>query len=101
VGSFDAIYDRAALIAVEPTMRARYVEHCRTLSQKGARTLLVSITYDQGKVEGPPWSVDEPTVRDLHAGQPIEVLQTREVAPNPRLRDAGILSLLEAAYLIG
>jgi thiopurine S-methyltransferase len=100
VGPFDAVYDRAALIALDPDARERYVAQCRALSKPGARTLLVSAAYDQSKAEGPPWSVDEPTVRKLYAGRSIDVLQAREVPPNPRLRDAGIASLVETAYLI-
>ena len=100
-GRFDVVYDRAALIAIDPPKRAAYVAHCRTLLRDGGTTFLVSVDYDQTKAEGPPWSVDEAMVRALYEGRPIEVLEKRVVAPNPRLRAAGLTSLDERAYLIG
>jgi thiopurine S-methyltransferase len=100
VGTFDAIYDRAALIAVEPAMRARYVETCRGLLKENAPTLLISVAYDQSKTHGPPWSVDDATVRELFAGRSIEALQKRTGTPPPRLAQAGVGALEETAFLI-
>ena len=100
LGKFDVIYDRAALIALDPPTRAPYVERCRALLKDDGVTFLISITYDQSKAPGPPWSIDQETVRQLFAGRSIELLETRSSPPNPRLRQAGIASLDESAYLI-
>ena len=100
LGPFDALYDRAALIAIEPSMRAAYVEKCRSLLKRDADTLLVSVAYDQSKAPGPPWSVDEPTVRALFAGRAIDVLARRAAEPNPRLAAAGVTAFDETAYLV-
>jgi thiopurine S-methyltransferase len=98
VGTFDAIYDRAALVALEPSTRARYVELCRALCKPDARVLLIAFTYDQTKAPGPPWSLDRATVEALWG--PVTPLQTRASPPSGRLAAAGVESLAETAYLV-
>lgn len=101
IGTFDAIYDRAALVALEPSTRARYVEVCRTLLKPNAPTFLIAFAYDQTKAPGPPFSVEEKTIRDLFAGSMIELVETRASSINsPRMREAGIDRVDESAYLI-
>jgi thiopurine S-methyltransferase len=100
LGTFDAIYDRAALIALEPSTRARYLETCRALLKPNGTTLLIGFAYDQSKSPGPPFSIDERTVRDLFAGRTIQRLETRAANISPRMRDAGIASIEESAYLV-
>lgn len=56
---FELFYDRAAMIALPPALRPRYREHLRSLLQPGARGLLITLEYDQGEREGPPFSVLE------------------------------------------
>jgi len=63
VGPIDAIYDRAALIALPPELRARYVAHLRTLAPAATPVLLVTLEYPQELMEGPPHSVPEAEVR--------------------------------------
>lgn len=98
VGSFDAIYDRAALVAIEPSERARYVETCRALSKPDARTLLISLAYDQSRAPGPPWSLDGAAIEALYGN--ADALQSHTVAPPPRLADAGVQAMEETAYLV-
>lgn len=56
LGSVDAVYDRAALIALPPAMRRHYTQHMQRLAGN-APHLLVTLDYDQAVVEGPPFSV--------------------------------------------
>ena len=56
LGSVDAIYDRAALVALPKDMRVRYTEHLMQITQKAAQ-LLLSFEYDQKLMDGPPFSV--------------------------------------------
>lgn len=65
VGAIDAIYDRAALIALPPDLRRRYVDHLHTLVPSRTRSLLITLEYPQDKHEGPPFSVPEAEVRAL------------------------------------
>ena len=56
-GKFDAIWDRAALVALRPSDRDRYVPHLREFLQSNGHILLCTISYDESKMEGPPFSV--------------------------------------------
>lgn len=66
LGPVDAIYDRAALVALPEDMRARYAAHLQAITNK-ARQLLICFEYDQNAQEGPPFSVDEAEVARLYA----------------------------------
>lgn len=57
LGPVDAIYDRAALVALPDAMRARYVSHLTEITAT-APQLLVCFEYDQSLMEGPPFSID-------------------------------------------
>ena len=64
VGTFDAYYDRAAVVALPAPLRERYAETLRTLLKPGAGGLLV--TYEHDVVDGePPFSVPEAEVQRL------------------------------------
>ena len=56
LGLVDAIYDRAALVALPEEMRNRYTAHLTEITNK-APQLLVSYEYDQNVMEGPPFSI--------------------------------------------
>jgi thiopurine S-methyltransferase len=100
LGRFDAVYDRAALVALEPSTRSRYLDVCRSLLKPSGSTLLVSFAYDPPTVPGPPWSIDEPTVRELFASERVTVLERRDSSISPRLQAAGVKTLNETAYRI-
>jgi thiopurine S-methyltransferase len=98
IGTFDAIYDRAALIALDPSDRARYVASCRALAKPSAPTFLISLTYDQSRAPGPPWSIDGAEIEALYGS--ARVLQTRTVEPPTGLAKAGVQTIEETAYLV-
>lgn len=100
LGRFDLVYDRAALVALEPKTRERYVEVIDAMLAEGGVIFLIAFGYDQTKAPGPPWSVDPATAKALHAGKHLEVLATRSVPTSPRLTEAGLPALEETAYLI-
>ena len=52
----DAIYDRAALVALPPKIRDRYSVHLRNITNN-APQLLITFEYDQAIVDGPPFSI--------------------------------------------
>lgn len=60
-----ALYDRAALIALPPEMRARYVAHLTQILPSGSQGLLVSLDYDQAQMDGPPFAVADDEVQRL------------------------------------
>lgn len=63
-----AFYDRASLIAMPPAMRAQYAAHMSKLLHHEVRGLLLAITYDQSRMNGPPFSVPDDNVRELLGG---------------------------------
>jgi thiopurine S-methyltransferase len=67
VGPIDGIFDRAALVALPPDLRERYVAHLHVLAPRARRELLVSLDYPPGAAEGPPFSVDEAEIRSRYA----------------------------------
>lgn len=65
LGPVDAIYDRAACVALPDDMRTRYADHLSCITAV-APQLLITFDYDQSAVKGPPFSVAEPAVRRLY-----------------------------------
>jgi len=61
LGPVDAVYDRAALIALPNEMRRQYCQHLINLTHT-APQLLISFAYDQSLVPGPPFSVSQEEV---------------------------------------
>ncbi|MDQ1811989.1 thiopurine S-methyltransferase [Massilia sp. CCM 9210] len=68
LGPVDAVYDRAAFVALPQAMRARYATHLTQLAGR-APQLLICYQYDQSLMDGPPFSIgdDEVTQRYGHA----------------------------------
>ena len=62
LGPVDAIYDRAALVALPKEMRDRYTEHLVEISDN-APQLVIAYEYDQRVIGGPPFSVSHDEVR--------------------------------------
>lgn len=96
-----AAYDRAALIALPPDTRKKYVEHLQALLPQGFAMLLVTLEYPQEAMEGPPFCVTEEEVAALFQGASHELLERAEIpARNERLRENGVGTLFECAYLV-
>ena len=66
LGRVDAIYDRAALIALPVPLRERYA---RLLAELPVPQLLITLIYDQSQMDGPPFSVDEAELERLYGGR--------------------------------
>ena len=70
MGQVDAVYDRAALIAMPPEMRPKYSEQVRKLSgavNEHAPQLLLTLNYDQSKRNGPPFSISSEDITQYYA----------------------------------
>jgi thiopurine S-methyltransferase len=95
VGAIDAIYDRAALIALPPAMRRRYIDQLHLLVPPRTPTLLITLEYPQDKFAGPPHAVLEPEVRSLYAT--VEKIDER-LAMGGKIAESG-LGAIECCYL--
>lgn len=95
-----ALLDRAALIALPPPMRARYVREVHARLPAGCRGLLVTIEYPQHEKDGPPFSVREYEVRALYeADWVVDVLERRDIlASQPGFIAEGVTALETVAY---
>ena len=79
LGQVDAVYDRAALVALPPQMRARYTAHLASLTAQ-APQLLISFEYDQQAMEGPPFSVTTAEIQQQYGPRyDITVLASLDV----------------------
>ena len=87
-----ACYDRAALIALPPALRARYARHVYGQLPVGCRALLLTLDYPQAEMDGPPFSVPESEVQALYGDRwRIERLETRDVlAQEPKFAARGL-----------
>lgn len=90
LGPVNALYDRAALVALPEAMRADYVRLLRRLLPTGSPGLLVTLEYAQGRLSGPPFSVPEAELRALFDGCALELLEEGP-ADGPRFTEAGAI----------
>ena len=79
---FDGIWDRAALVALDPEDREAYTATQVKLLKPGGRMLLSTLAYEQSRMSGPPHSVDEAMVRALYEpkGMSVKLLGTEPAA---------------------
>ena len=66
LGQVDAVYDRAALVALPEHMRPAYARQLQQLAV-GVPQLLVSYQYDQNVLAGPPFAVSDHEVHHLYS----------------------------------
>ncbi|HTQ98817.1 MAG TPA: thiopurine S-methyltransferase [Candidatus Acidoferrum sp.] len=79
LGKVDAIYDRAALVALPAEMRIRYTRHLMEITHK-APQLLICFEYDQSQQPGPPFSVTRDEVRKHYsADYQVDVVEIKPV----------------------
>jgi thiopurine S-methyltransferase len=71
-GRFEAIVDRASLVAIQPSLREEYVKVMGNLIKPGGKIMLVVIERKSGTEadkSGPPFSVPQAELRRLYEGQ--------------------------------
>ncbi len=68
LGPVDAVYDRAALVALPEPMRLRYTAHLSEITNH-APQLLISYVYDQRVMDGPPFSVPNEEVAQYYGSR--------------------------------
>ena len=112
-GKFEAIYDRASMIAIEPSKRLDYIALLGSLLHPGGSILLITIEKRQVikegvKTSGPPFSIDEAHVRKLYEGQEwvesISLIEERNEiqtdADRERWEARGVSEAYELVFLI-
>ncbi len=95
---FRLFYDRAALIALPPSMRKPYMVHLHQCLEPGATGLVITLEYDQNQKDGPPFSIDYEEMSG-YGMFGVEQLERRDVLlENSKFATAGISSLYETVY---
>lgn len=95
---FDALYDRASLVALPPRKRPEYIRHTQKLMQPGATQLLLTLEYDDTNIEGPPFSVLKDEVLGYWPG--LQRMYEHNDIDNspPKFRGAGVSELIEVVW---
>ena len=79
LGHVDAIYDRAALIALPQDMRQHYAKHLTQLTHN-APQFLISYEYDPDSFAGPPFSVEPLEIQQVYRDHyQIQLLKEQSV----------------------
>lgn len=99
LGEVDAVYDRASLIALPLAMRQDYADKLTEIC-RAAPKLLVTLEYEQSKMDGPPFSVTEQEVRALYqANYQVKQLTAQDVlGDNEKFRAKGLDYMNECIY---
>ncbi len=80
LGTVDAIFDRAALVALPEQIRIRYTSHVTNITDN-APQLLITYEYDQKLMDGPPFSVpNEEVNRHYKDRYEISCLSSLDIA---------------------
>jgi len=82
LGEIDATYDRAAIVALPPAMRVHYTAHLKEITDR-APQLVITFTYDETKMDGPPFSVSDAEVERHYKDAYDVTLVTRNEMPFP------------------
>jgi len=109
----DFVWDRASMVAVRPEFREEYVETMRRMVRPGGVILLVTLERREGtedaKVQGPPFSISEETVRSFYGGRSwvesiVKLDEVNDFIVNPgskqRWLSQGLTGMYELCFII-
>ena len=96
IGSVDAVYDRAALVALPGNMRNLYSLHLIRITD-AAPQLLITYEYNQELLEGPPFSINKEEIEHHYAATyQFKTVQSKDVTGGFK----GKVSSIETARLL-
>ena len=94
-----ALYDRGSLVAVEPSIRLKYIKHTKSLLHKAAYRFIISLDYKEGYVQGPPYSIKIseilsfwPDLKEICSYNDIE-------NSSPKFKKSGLKKLTESIWI--
>jgi thiopurine S-methyltransferase len=98
--TYDFIYDRASLVALPSPIRTSYAQVIKQSLKKGGKYLLIVYEYDQSKLDGPPFSIDDNEIHELYGDQlTIKLMESKQpTKEGPRL--SSLDSLKEKVYIL-
>lgn len=99
--SVTAIFDRAALVALEQESRKHYINKLYELCPS-AKILLVSLEYPVNQMNGPPFTVTEDEIIALY-GENYKLVRIESdeiIEENDNFKERGLTSLIEKVFSI-
>lgn len=99
----DAIYDRAALVALPPNAQACYAEFLTCVTPTYGKIFLISLDYNSDEMKGPPFSTPPDRVSALFgAAFDINLIATNPdaIADSENLKTRGLTALTETLYIL-
>ncbi|XP_028618959.1 thiopurine S-methyltransferase isoform X1 [Grammomys surdaster] len=100
IGKFDRIWDRGALVAINPCDRDRYADLILSLLRKEFQYLVAVLSYDPTKHAGPPFYVPDAEFKRLFGAKcGIQFLEEVD-AFEERHKTWGIDYIFEKLYLL-
>lgn len=101
LGRVDAVYDRAALIALPNERRKIYVDHLMKLINPSTPIFLITTHYPQEDMQGPPFSVGEEELGMLFSGLFMKQIYNKSIKSLPdHLIQKGLKRAKEQVYWI-
>lgn len=99
LGQINAVYDRASLIALPPAMRQDYAKKLIELTPSAPK-LLITLEYEQTKMDGPPFSVTEKEVSKLYQAHYAVTQKVAQdvLSNNTKFIDKGLDYMNESVY---
>jgi thiopurine S-methyltransferase len=100
--AIDAVYDRAALIAMPPERQPAYAGQLVALAGEAAPILLITFDYDPAEMNGPPFATPPEQVRRLFGDRYlVEALESGDALPDfGGLKERGLTALTETAWAL-
>lgn len=97
-GPFDAHYDRGALVALTPDLRARYAVHTSSLLTPDAEQFIITVDYDQEVCDGPPFSISEAEIRGYWPSLYRHAAIDDTANAPPKFLEAGLRQMYEVVW---
>ena len=99
LGVVDAVYDRAALVALPEDVRGRYAPQLAEMTAT-APQLLITFEYDQSRMSGPPFAVSAEEVARLYGSRhEVQELSRMElIDKETKFRERGLESFVEVVW---
>ena len=96
LGPVDAVYDRAALVALPADMRNRYTAQVTAITDE-APQILICYEYDQSLMEGPPFSINGEEINQRYGDMyHLDLMATKKVPDGLK----GIRAVNETVWLL-
>jgi thiopurine S-methyltransferase len=95
--NIEAVYDKAALIALPPSRRQQYANRVQTLMQPESPMLLNCFEYSAEEMSGPPFAVFTDELNELYGDKcTIKLLYSHSIFDDvPKFQQRGLQSYLD------